>query len=421
MESRPEGFSLLELAFVANKHNLNSIAALTGALEADPRTSELRLHFVWDDERALARLRGLALGTKRLVVALSFATAQMQHAASLMQALAAERGPAWRVVAGGPHASAEPEWVLHRGANAVVIGEGEASLPALLEKWYHNESVAGLAGTATLGPAGEVTRGLRTRPIDLDDYPPFGVQHRRFGPVEITRGCASGCAFCQTTFLFGGRPRHRSVDQVVHWVEAAMAHGYDYVRFVTPNAFAYATEPGESPNLEALDALLCHMNRLVGRKRLFFGTFPSEVSPESVTPEAVALVRRYCGNRHLLFGAQSGSPRILQTLRRGHTVADIHRAARIILEGGMTPIIDLIFGLPDETPEDLKATVHLMTTLAEMGAVIHAHTFMPLPGTPLAGAPPGQVDPQLHRLLDRLASEGQLWGQWRRQQEIAAL
>ncbi|MGD2207588.1 MAG: TIGR04013 family B12-binding domain/radical SAM domain-containing protein, partial [Anaerolineae bacterium] len=47
------------------------------------------------------------------------------------------------------------------------------------------------------------------------------------------------------------------------------------------------------------------------------------------------------------------------------------------------------------------------------------HTFMPLPGTPLEDAPPGRVDPALHPLLDRLASQGHQIGQWRKQEEIA--
>jgi hypothetical protein len=44
---------------------------------------------------------------------------------------------------------------------------------------------------------------------------------------------------------------------------------------------------------------------------------------------------------------------------------------------------------------------------------------MPLPGTPLEDAPPGEVDPALHPLLDRLASQGHQIGQWRKQEEIA--
>ncbi|MFN2224873.1 MAG: B12-binding domain-containing radical SAM protein, partial [Anaerolineae bacterium] len=147
--------------------------------------------------------------------------------------------------------------------------------------------------------------------------------------------------------------------------------------------------------------------------------FPSEVGPETVTPEAVALVTRYCGNDNLIFGAQSGSDRLLRALHRRHTVADVYRAAGVILAAGLTPVVDVIFGLPGEEEEDLAATVRLMEDLAAMGAVLHTHTFMPLPGTPLEDAPPGAVDPTLHPLLDRLASQGHQVGQWRKQAEIA--
>jgi B12-binding domain/radical SAM domain protein len=199
-----------------------------------------------------------------------------------------------------------------------------------------------------------------------------------------------------------------------------MERGYSYLRFVTPNAFAYQSEDnGRTANLDALEHLLREMAALVGRERVYFGTFPSEVGPETVTPEAVALVRRYCGNDNLLFGAQTGSDRILRLLRRRHTVSDVYRAAEIITAGGLTPMVDIIFGLPGEKEDDLAATVKLMEDLAAMGAVIHTHTFMPLPGTPLENAPPGRVDPALHPLLDRLASQGHQIGQWRKQEEIA--
>jgi radical SAM superfamily enzyme YgiQ (UPF0313 family) len=138
-----------------------------------------------------------------------------------------------------------------------------------------------------------------------------------------------------------------------------------------------------------------------------------------VTPEAVALVRRYCGNDNLIVGAQSGSDRLLQELHRSHTVVDVYRAAETIVAAGLRPVVDLIFGLPGEEAEDVAATLRLMEDLVDMGAVLHTHTFMPLPGTPLEDAPPGEVDPALHTLLDRLASQGHQIGQWRKQEEIA--
>jgi B12-binding domain/radical SAM domain protein len=409
------------LAFVANKHNLNSIAALTGALEVDARTRTLPLHFLWQDGRLQSHLGRLAGEGQRLVVALSLATADLPDVPALMADLRALR-PAPFVVAGGPHPSARPTELLELGADAVVVGEGEEALPALLNRVLAGGSPAGLPGVATLDGDGAPVRGPRPEPIDLDAYPPLGVAHRRFGPIEITRGCPCACAFCQTSFLFGGRMRHRSVAHVVAWVERAMARGYSYVRFVTPNAFAYQSEDnGRTANLDAIERLLREMAALVGKELVYFGTFPSEVGPETVTPEAVALVRRYCGNDNLIFGAQTGSDRLLRALRRSHTVADIYRAAETIASGGLTPIVDLIFGLPGEEAEDVAATLRLIEDLVAMGAVLHTHTFMPLPGTPLENAPPGRVDPALHPLLDRLASQGHQIGQWRKQEGIARI
>jgi len=407
------------LAFVANRHNLNSIAALTGALEADPRTSALPLRFLWQDERLMPRLQDLVDTLDALIVALSLATADLSTATPLMADLRAME-PAPFVVTGGPHPSARPAEMLRLGASAVVVGEGEMTFPALLERLLAGGSLAGLPGVVVQTTHDGIIRGPRPRPIDLDAYPPMGIAHRRFGPIEITRGCPCACTYCQTSFLFGGRMRHRSVASVVEWVRLAMEQGYGYARFVTPNAFAYQSEDnGRTVNLEALEHLLRETAALMGQERVYLGSFPSEVGPETVTPEAVALVRRYCGNDNLIFGAQTGSDRLLRSLRRRHTVADIYRAAKAIISGGFTPIVDFIFGLPGEEPEDIAATVRLMEDLVALGAVLHTHTFMPLPGTPLEDAPPGWVDPALHPMLDRLASMGHQIGQWRKQEEIA--
>ncbi|MGC9332598.1 MAG: cobalamin-dependent protein, partial [Anaerolineae bacterium] len=229
------------LAFVANKNNLNSIAALTGALEVDACMDSLDLHFLWQDGHLLPRLAELAEATDRLVVALSFATADLPAVAGLLPQLRALESVPF-LVAGGPHASARPEEVLRLGADAVVVGEGEKTLPDLVTQVLAGGTVEGMPGVAALTPDGRLARGPRPRPVDLDAYPPLGVAHRRFGPIEITRGCPCACAFCQTSFLFGGRMRHRSVESVVGWVQRAMAAGYSYVRFVSPNAFAYQSQ-----------------------------------------------------------------------------------------------------------------------------------------------------------------------------------
>jgi B12-binding domain/radical SAM domain protein len=215
--------------------------------------------------------------------------------------------------------------------------------------------------------------------------------------------------------------RHRTVETVVHWISEARRGGYRYARFVTPNAFAYGSPDGKTLNLEAMHHLLSKVNWLLGREGVYFGSFPSEVRPENVTEEAVALVTKYAINDNLVFGVQTGSPRVLRSLRRGHTVEDVYRATEITARAGLTPILQFIFGLPGETEEDRQLTFQAIRELTAMGAVIRSNTFMPLPGSSLANAPPGRIDYRTRRFLDELAGRGEQFGHWRQQEQLAAI
>lgn len=408
------------LAFIMTSYNKNSIAALTAAMETDPRTTDLPLYFYRDtDPHLRSTLLHLADQLDHLVVALSFTTPSVPVTRNLLQSLL-PLPPNITLIAGGPHPSGDPLGTLAMGIDLVVVGEGEATLPNLLDHLFSGEPVAGLPGTVTMGPHGPIY-GPRPPRVDLDAYPPFSIRHRRFAPIEISRGCPWACTYCQTPYMMGGRMRHRSIEAIVSALEEGLQAGYRYARFVTPDAFAYGSIDGKSPNLEALERLLYEVSRRVGRDQTYFGSFPSEVRPENVTPETVALVRKYAANTTIVFGAQSGSPRMLQQIRRGHTVEDVYRATEIALSAGLTPYIDVIFGLPGETEEDRELTRKMIEDLTRMGGVIHTHTFMPLPGTPLADAPPGRVDPNWHTWLDRLAAQGKQCGQWRLQEQLAAL
>ncbi len=411
------------LIFVRTPYNANSVAALTGALEVDRRFSGLAIHFLWDDAELGRQVRELAKEGERPVVAFSFATANVPQVVKvvgrLRRCLCSERLANVTLVAGGPHPSGDPEGTLEMGFDVVVVGEGERTFPDLLARLFAGDSLTGLAGLA-FWDGGRVMRSGRAPMVDIEAFPPFAIGHARFAPVEISRGCPYACAFCQTPFFMGGRMRHRSVEAVVHWVREATRAGYSYLRFVTPDAFAYGSPDGRTPNLEAVERLLFEVSRLMGPGPVYFGSFPSEVRPENVSAEALALVTRYAANDNIVFGAQTGSPRLLKELRRGHTVEDVYRAAELTLQAGLRPIVDFIFGLPGETEEDRQLSLRLMEDLAAMGATIHSHTFMPLPGTPLADAPPGRVTPEIESILGRLSKEGLHIGRWRKQEELAA-
>jgi B12-binding domain/radical SAM domain protein len=294
-------------------------------------------------------------------------------------------------IAGGPHASACPDEVL-RCADYVVVGEGEAALPALLACLADGRpvSIPGVASADGFIPSDSTVR--------LDAWPCFS---RMKGYVEITRGCPFSCSYCQTPRIFGHAMRHRSIDRIVEY-----ASRYRDARFVTPNALAYGSD-GRAPRLEKVKALLSAL-----KNRIWFGTFPGEVRPEFVTKEAIELITTYCANDSLQFGAQSGSDAVLSLIQRGHTTGDVTRAVELCTDAGLTPVVDIIVGFPFETDDDQRETADFVRWLSARGRV-HAHYFLPLPGTPLAGSVPRPLIPELSHLLGGLALRGKVTGSWR--------
>lgn len=409
------------LAFIFENCNKQTISVLIGAIEADGRFGDLEIHLLKPRFGLSEQIEALATGYDHVVLGYSFATPKAPEVYDQVQRirhhLASRNLHNVTLLAGGPHPSGKRGQTLQMGFDVVVVGEGEKSFPELLSTLYEGGQPGQIPGLAYWNDSQMCFTGRSKRVENLDDYPPFAVQFGLFSSIEITRGCPWACRFCQTSFLFGGRMRHRSVEDIVKWVEVSKRYDRPEIRFVTPDAFAYGSE-GKEPRLDRLAAMLRAVNKIVGREHTYLGSFPSEVRPESVSKEAVGLLRQYAVNDNLVIGAQSGSQRMLDRSHRGHTVEDIYRAVEITLETGLMANVDFIFGMPGESDLDRQLTNKTIKDLAAMGARIHSHAFMPLAGTPWADAPPGYVDPKTRGLLESLTGRGQQFGQWRQQQNV---
>ena len=397
------------------------INAVAGALEAGGDFDPPALRFLRSEADLLAAVPALVRERGRAVVAFSLLSRDAPRAAPLVAALrrSVPEG-ALLFVAGGPHAGGDAAGTLALGFDAAVTGEGEETFRELVRAWGAGGPLGAVAGMALPGPGGAVRHTGVRAPVDLDRFPAFAAAHHKLGPIEISRGCPFGCPFCQTSYHLGRRMRHRSAASVARHVALLAANGVRDVRFITPNAFAWGTAGAGRPDPALLESLLAAVREALPRPgRIFFGSFPSEVRPESVTPETVALVRRFAANTMLVIGAQSGSPAQLEALGRGHTVGDVRRAVGHAVRAGLVPYVDLIFGLPGEREEDRRLSAALARELAGAGAVIHAHPFQPLPGTPWAGAAARPLGPAVRRLLSELAARGALHGDWRRKEAQA--
>lgn len=394
-----------------------ALVALAAAVEASAHAGRVELQLARGTEAVARAIRAGREASGPVVVGWSFFSAEAGRVGDeLAQVRAAAPGALH--LAGGPHATALPEATLGLGFDLVARGEGEATLAGVLGALLDGEEPRQVPGLAWRED--EMVRSSgRAVPCDLDAVPAFSRRLRKALALEVTRGCVWACRFCQTPFLHRARFRHRSLASARAFARYAVELGHRDLRFLTPSALSYGAGGGEV-RLEAVEALLAAVREEIGPgRRLFFGTFPSELRPEHVSAEALALLRRFADNRELLIGAQSGSERQLAAMGRGHGVEEVVRAVRLAAEAGFKASVDFIVGLPGETAEDLAATRALMLRLAELGARVHGHAFLPLPGTPWQGAPPGRVDAATGALLDRLASQGHAYGSWRRQLELA--
>lgn len=323
-------------------------------------------------------------------------------------------------LAGGVHATAEPLVTLRAGWDAVAVGEGEATFTALVEAFGAGGDWRAVPGLALLdGDGGLVKLGPAVR-RELDAYPAFPHSRNLTSPIEITRGCVYACRFCQTPFMFSARFRHRSVASVRESVRVMRSRGLRDVRFITPTSLSYGSS-GEEPDLAAVEELLAACREEIGPTgRVFFGSFPSELRPEHVSVEALRMLKRYVANRDVIIGAQSGSDAVLELSGRGHGAEVVEHAVRLAVQEGFRPNVDVMFGMPGEDGEQALATVALMDRLTDLGARIHAHTFMPLPGTPWRNEPPGRIDPTTRRAIVTLTTKGAVYGSWEKQEGIAA-
>lgn len=403
----------LSLVFRAHSSSRYSLAALLGSVETDPRLESVRVFAPLDSVEKIVERE---TNQGRVVVAHSVMSTQVDRVRDEVNAIKQRFGKEITLVAGGPHASARPKELLEMGFDYVVIGEGESSFREFLWRLGNDKDPTAIPGVIGLRSEDiPIPRNLER--VILNDYPPFAIDLNVVGPVEVTRGCPFRCKFCATPFLSGGIVRHRDVSAIIYWLERAVKQrGFERTWFLSPNALCYGGR-GRKAEPVKLERLLVEVSEHIGID-VFFGSFPSEVRPEFVTSELLEMFREHVANRTLQIGLQSGSDDMLEACGRHHTVQEGMDAIVIAKNAGFVPHVDMIFGLPGETKKDADASLEACQELVKIGAKIHAHVFMPLPGSEWEHMPAGRLDSQSRRVLGELARKKKVTGSWGYQETL---
>jgi len=422
-KQRPLESKKLGIVFRYSRANIYSYHALIGALEISPNLSSIPV-FIPRPEEFIDEINQLLtnVGYSDLIIGLSLHTFQLKTIQQIIRQLAkSPNREKMTIICGGPHPSALPLDVLKVGADVVVVGEGEKTFPELIDMKIRGLPFDTNKGIAYLNHENELIINPRNNPIDLNNYPPFAPNHEFYSAIEIARGCKFGCKYCQTPSLFGKSIRYRSPKEIIKWGKFLLSkrNVWDF-RFITPNAFGYGSKKSSEPNIEKIKELLSGLHQLEAKekKRIFFGTFPSEVRPESVTEDTLSLTKEFCDNDNLTIGAQTGSSRIMKLIKRGHTIEDVRKAVELANKFGFKLNIDFIMGYPEETEDDQYQTLELCKEFIAKDNKIHMHYLIPLPGTAYENTKSNPIAPAILKTLRKWSNDGIIFGSWQHQYDL---
>jgi hypothetical protein len=275
------------------------------------------------------------------------------------------RRPMVRLLAGGPEV--DPAFARRfpgHGFDWWCCGEGEGPFEFVLRL---------LADHPRASPA-ELFRAGRAAPSTtaLDDLPsPYLSGLLPPAPdgslwVETMRGCPFRCAYCAY-----GLSSHRVRRFPQEWLGSHLA----WARRRRASE-VYLLDPSFqiTPGLERRLTEIAEINR---------GGLPlhTEARVDGLTPRLADLFAA-AGFRSIETGLQSIHPQVLRAIRRQGDARRFARGARLLKRRGARLQVDVILGLPGDTPEGFLRTIDFLVQhdLAGEAAVF---PLLLLPGTPL--------------------------------------
>jgi tRNA-2-methylthio-N6-dimethylallyladenosine synthase len=227
--------------------------------------------------------------------------------------------------------------------------------------------------------------------------------------VSIMEGCSKYCTFCVVPYT-RGEEVSRPLDDILLEIAQLAEQGVREINLLGQNVNSYigATHDGETCSFSEL---LRYVASIDGIDRLRYTTSnPIDFTDEIIdvyrdTPELVDFL-------HL--PVQSGSDRILNLMKRGHTIEQYKEkiAALKVVRPNLTISSDFIVGFPNETDDDFQQTMDLINYIGFDTS--YSFIYSQRPGTPAADMP-DDVDQETKKerlaiLQDRIHQHSQLIG-----------
>ena len=292
------------------------------------------------------------------------------------------------ILIGGVHITAMPK-SFSSPFNVGIIGEGEITLLELIElflkdKKFNPEKLKNINGLIFKINKSIIKTLPRKLMKNIDELPfpareltpmedvylknQFNLfNSKRMVSIMTSRGCPYHCVFCGSPVQWG-MARFHSPEYVIREIKFLLkTYRIDGIMF-WDDLFIAPIE-----RLKKLKDLI--VKEKLNKKLVFFG-----YARANLITEDVCKILAEMNTKRLIFGLESGSPKILGYLKQySVTVEDNKRAVDLCRKHGITSSSGYIVGTPGETIEDLQCTYNLMKNHPLDNTQIYILT--PYPGT----------------------------------------
>ena len=272
------------------------------------------------------------------------------------------------------------ELYLRQGADYVIRGEVDETLPELLSVLESGDSVEKISGisyqkkqTTVATPPRLVLRDLDKLPfpawdlVDINSYRSVWKKHHGYFSLNLatTRGCPYKCNWCAKP-IYGNRYHSRTPEHVVNEIEYLLKHFKPDHFWMCDDIFGL--KPG----------WIQGFNRIVKERNLKFN-YKIQSRVDLLLEENTIGALAESGAETVWVGAESGSQKILDAMDKGTTVVQIAQATSLLKHHRIKVGYFLQFGYLGETKEDIDATIDMVLNLVpdEIGISVS----YPLPGT----------------------------------------
>ena len=270
-----------------------------------------------------------------------------------------------------------------------------------VEKFAQNAS---LLGPNSLGKTLQVIQstldGRKMIALDDSDISKIGLPKIRLNPaigiVEIASGCMSECTFCQTKLSKGDLQSYR-VGDIVRQVKTELSDGCNEVWLTSTDNGCYGFD---------IDSDLPELVNMVSEIPQNFFIRVGMMNPMYMPRIRDGLLKSFESAKVFKFlhvPVQSGSDKVLNDMKRGHTAQTFRDVAKHFRDkfDRFTISTDVIVGFPTETEDDFEQTLRLLEQTRP--DIVNLSRYSKRPGT--TAAEMRQIDVSEVKRRSRIAYE----------------